>query len=243
MTLAIRSDDTPGLAGTRAAQVLGRMRLDILACRLRPGERLPFEALRASYGVSFTTLREGLTRLVAEGLVAAEGQRGFRVAPVTRADLLDLTDGRVLIEREALRLALERGDETWEAGMLSAFHVMDRLQLRLGADFVEEPAWNEAHRAFHLALVSACGSPLLLQIRASLFERAHRYRSISARFRPKRRPKSVEHRALMDAALARDGPRAADLMERHIRETTANVLSHAAHLLEGGGTQDEAGPS
>lgn len=230
--LAGRQSDPMAVSETRAAGVLGRMRGDILTCLLRPGDRLPFEALRASYGVSFSTLREALTRLAADGLVIAEGQRGFRVAPVSRADLLDLTNGRVLLEREALRLAITHGDDAWEATILAAFHRMDRLQARLGDDFPLSPAWSAAHSVFHLSLVSACGSPVLIELRKSLFERAHRYRALSAQFRPAARPKEVEHRAILDATIGRDAPRAMDLIERHIRETTDNVLGYAAHLFE-----------
>src|SRR3546814_18249404 len=64
-----------------------------------------FEQLKEIYGASYSTLREALSSLVAEQLVVAEGQRGFRVASISAADLLDLTDARVLLEREAVRRA------------------------------------------------------------------------------------------------------------------------------------------
>ncbi|KAF0124069.1 MAG: GntR family transcriptional regulator, partial [Xanthobacteraceae bacterium] len=83
-----------GVEETRAADVLNRMRLDIISCALKPGMRLRFEALKELYAVSFSTLREALSRLVAEGLVVSEGQRGFMVAPLYLSDLKDLTDVR-----------------------------------------------------------------------------------------------------------------------------------------------------
>ena len=120
---------------TRAADVLHRMRTDIISCALKPGAKLRFEALRDMYAVSFSTLREALSRLVAEGLVIAEDQRGFVVAPVSIDDLNDLTYVRVLVERECIGLAIKHGNDDWEADIIGSFHRMDRLQTRLGANY------------------------------------------------------------------------------------------------------------
>lgn len=220
---------------TRAADVLARMRADIIGCALKPGTKLRFETLREMYEVSFSTLREALSRLVAEGLVVAEGQRGFLVAPVSLFDLNDLTDVRVLVERECTRLAIARGDDRWEADIIATFHRMDRLQARLGASYYLSEEWAALHSAFHFSLVAACGSPNLLEIRQKLFERAHRYRRMSSQFRPQWRAKDVEHKMIMDRVIARDTPVAQDLIERHIRETTENVIAHASHLFAQGG--------
>ena len=216
---------------TRAGDVLQRLREDILGCVLQPGEKLRFEPLRDRYEVSFSTLREALSRLAAEELVVAEGQRGFVVAPVSIADLQDLTNARVLLEREVLRQSIDKGDDAWEAGILASYHRMDRLQARLGDQYYLDPTWSSLHEDFHRALVNACGSPVLLGIRQKLFERAHRYRRMSSQFRTQWRPKDVEHKAIMDAALDRL-PDTLDLIEAHIRETTANVVEFAGHLFE-----------
>ncbi|MGY4594129.1 DNA-binding GntR family transcriptional regulator [Bradyrhizobium sp. GM22.5] len=77
---------------TVAADITHRLREEIIACGLAPGEPLRFDVLRERFGVSFTTLREALTALTAEGLVDAQEQRGFRVAPVSRQDLVEVTD-------------------------------------------------------------------------------------------------------------------------------------------------------
>jgi DNA-binding GntR family transcriptional regulator len=225
---------------TRAGDVLHKMRLDIISCELKPGERLRFEALRDRYSVSFSTLREALSRLAAEELVKAEGQRGFIVAPISVGDLIDLTNVRVLVEREALRLAMLEGDDVWEAGIISTYHRMDKMQQRLGSQYYLDEDWARIHGEFHLSLVSACNSPNLLQIRDKLFERAHRYRRMSSQFRTKWRPKDVEHKAIMDAVLARNEQKALSLIDRHIRETTENVIEHAGHLFSSAEEQQAA---
>jgi len=57
------------------------------------------------------TLREAITRLVSDAMVEAEGQRGFRVLPMSMEDLADLTELRLHIELDALRQSMRHGDE------------------------------------------------------------------------------------------------------------------------------------
>ncbi|MGY4435793.1 GntR family carbon starvation induced transcriptional regulator [Bradyrhizobium sp. F1.13.1] len=153
---------------TVAADITHRLREEIIACGLAPGEPLRFDVLRERFGVSFTTLREALTALTAEGLVDAQEQRGFRVAPVSRQDLVEVTDARVLIEVELIRRAIERGDDDWEIAVISTLHRLKRIEQRDPEHPLRDPEWKIAHRQFHQALVSACGSATLLAIRAPI---------------------------------------------------------------------------
>ena len=86
------------------------LRADVLASRLRPGERLKINQLCDRLGVSLSAVREALSRLTAEGLVIAEPQRGFRVAPISVDELCDLTRVRIEIEAMCLRSAVRGGD-------------------------------------------------------------------------------------------------------------------------------------
>lgn len=217
---------------TLAGDITHRLRRDIVSCRLKPGEALKFDALRSAFGASFTTLREALTSLSAEGLVIAQEQRGFRVAPVSGDDLIDVTNARVLIEIELFKQSIAQGGDDWEIAVISTLHRLGKIEERLSGRHTQDGEWKIAHRQFHEALVSGGRSPTLLGIRASLFDRAERYRNLSSMFRPKARDKVGEHRAIMQAAIARDIDQAIALIERHIRSTSDNVAKYAAHLLE-----------
>lgn len=217
---------------TLAGQVLARLKDDIVWCRLRPGAPLRFEALKETYGASFTTLREALTALAADGLVVSEGQRGFRVAPVSEADLIDLTDTRVLVEKQMLALSIDKGGDEWEVTAAAAFHRMSLVVQRHGAKTSTTPEWKQAHAQFHEALVAAAGSPILHGFRASLYARAERYRTLGALFRKRTPDKAAEHKAILDAALARNEAKASKLIDAHIRATTSDVLAHASELFE-----------
>lgn len=215
---------------TLANDVLRRLREDIVSCILRPGEKLRFEALRTLYGVSYSTLREALSRLASEGLVIAEDQRGFYVATISEEDLLDITDARVLLERESIERSMERGSAEWKAGVIAAFHKLDRLEDSMGEELRTTPDWDVLHTQFHEALVSAAGSPTLNELRHLLFERARRYRRVSAIVRKQPRQKSNEHRMIMEAVLGGNVEVASDLMERHIREIAQNILQNGLLL-------------
>jgi GntR family transcriptional regulator, carbon starvation induced regulator len=74
------------------------LRTEIVRATLRPNERLRIQALSERYGVGATAIREALSRLVPEGLVVLEEQRGFCVAPMSRPELLDLSRTRIDVE-------------------------------------------------------------------------------------------------------------------------------------------------
>jgi DNA-binding GntR family transcriptional regulator len=214
-----------------AADLSYRLREEIISCKLKPGEPLKLEPLRERFGASFTTLREAILSLVADGLVVLESQRGFRVAPVTLADLHDVTNARTLIELDVLRRSIDKGDDEWEIGIMTALQRLNKIEERLTGSPAEDIRWRTAHKDFHFALVAACASPTLLSIRNALFDRSERYRSLSAAYRPFIRNKTDEHRALMLAAISRDQARSAQLIEQHIRGTTDNVIKYAKDAI------------
>lgn len=216
---------------TLAFDVRHRLREAILHGRLRPNERLRFAALRETYAASFSTLREALAHLVQEGLVVVEGQRGFRVAPVSRQDLEDLTDVRVLIEREIVRRSLARADAAYDAALQAAFQAMEQAAAAAGGKTFGDPTWQERHVAFHTALCAACESQALLGIRALLRGRAERYLGIARARRLSAEVPVLPHAPLLAAALSRDAERTSDMVEEHLRTTAAQVLNAVREWL------------
>lgn len=201
------------------------LRADVLACRLVPGERLKITAICERLGVSLSAVREALARLTAEGLVIAEPQRGFRVAPISRAELRDLTDVRIEIETDCLRSAIRLGGIDWETRLVAAFHRLCRTPERTPGDptrLYED--WSVAHEAFHECLVSDCGSPWRLRIRALLYAQSERYRRLSVPLASTDRDIRQEHQAIFEAALARDADRASRFLADHLEMTTSILL-------------------
>ena len=151
-----------------------RLRGDILCGVLRPEERLRIQALSERYGIGATAIREALSRLVPDGLVESQDQRGFFVAPVSRDDLIDLTQTRIEVEQMALRLAVERGDVEWESRLLSAFHRLSRADPPTSPE--RAVVWARTHEQFHEVLVAGCHSAWTLRLCRLLHEKSERYR-------------------------------------------------------------------
>ena len=105
-------------------------------------------------------LREALAQLVGKGLVIQDGQRGFRVAPVSSDDLLDVMRTRGRLETMALKLAIENGEADWEAIILAAHRQLARRART--KDLLIDETWETLHREFHFSLIAACGSSRLL---------------------------------------------------------------------------------
>src|SRR3954464_1842344 len=201
----------------RAAGVLER---DILAGKLPPGSRLAITELVQQYDIGATPLREGLSRLVSRGLIVAIGQRGFRVASVSREDLFDITRMRVIVDVGALRLAMQNGGDAWEAHILSALHQMRRHIERVGVKFREGAAdFDALHKGFHTALLAACGSPRLLAAHSDLYDQAYRYRRVMMRAITSGEDFMHSHQVLADRVLARDVAAAQVMLETHLRST------------------------
>ncbi len=205
-----------------------RLRADLLACRLRPGARLKISELCQALSVSLSAVREALSRLTAEGLVVAEPQRGFRVAPISAEELRDLTEVRAQIEGMCLERAIAVGDVGWESQLVAAFHRLSRTPERESADPQRmNEAWSAAHAAYHEALVGACDSPWLLRLRALLYAQSERYRRLSVPLAKIARDLNREHQDIMEAALARDAERARALMSQHVELTTRVLLEQS----------------
>ncbi|WP_084609517.1 GntR family transcriptional regulator [Archangium violaceum] len=217
---------------TLASAVVDRLRGDILHGVLPPGEKLRLEHLAPRYGVGRTPLREACCRLASEGLVTIEDQRGFRVAPISRADLLDLTRTRQQIETLALRAAIAQGDITWEGEVTAALHRLLRRVPASGSGTLDE-AWELEHARFHATLLGACGSPWLLKFHAMLFDQTERYRRLAQAYGKAGRDVGGEHTALVRATLDRDAERACALLTEHIAKTTELVLAGHPGLRAG----------
>jgi len=209
-----------------------RIRADIVFGRIAPGRKLRLDRMRSEYAIGIGTLREILSRLSAEGLVIAEGQRGFEVPPVTARNLRELAELRLLLERHALEQSFAAGDMEWEGRVVAAHHKLEVIERRLLAGERETELWKRYDWEFHQELISACGSRELMHAHAGAFDKYLRYLMIAFSFRGE--TAAAEHRRLRDSALARDAGRALAVLEEHIRGCVEFTLT-------GGGAKWPAG--
>lgn len=201
---------------TLTGQVFHRLRDDILSGVLAPSTKLKVSELCARYAAGASPVREALSQLVSERLVEKRDNRGFRVAPASREEFEDILKTRSWLEAAAVRDSIAHADDAWEDALVVAFHRLDRATR--GA-----PEWEAQHKRFHGALLSACSSTLTLKYCADLYDMAIRYRRIARANTRSGRDVSLEHRAIFEAAVARDGAKTVDLLLAHYG-TTAGTL-------------------
>jgi len=213
------SDDRQG--STLTTSVHEQLRADIVKGVLRPGEKLRAEALRQRFQTGSSPIRDALNRLLAEGFVSLEEQKGFRVSAVSEAELQELVKARCWIDGTAITESIRLFSVEWEEGLVLALHRLSKS--RREANGEANPDWEKRHREFHMALVSGCGSRWIVHISQQLFDAAERYRLLTADQLPER-DELAEHRAIVDACCARDAKRAVKLLEHHYGQTFEIVV-------------------
>lgn len=212
-------------ARSRTERTLAALRSALVAGEFLPGTRLRIDQLGTQFDASSGAVREALSRLTAEGLVVAEPQKGFVVAPVSRKDLNDLTEVRVDVENRCLIAAIRHGDLEWEGRVIAQQHKLRALGSKSRDNrpqfFVD---WHKAHEAFHEALADACPNRWWLRLRRHLFMQSERYRRYCGPIEAGERDVTKEHQAIVEAAIARDESAAAEAMSAHLWGTTNLLL-------------------
>jgi DNA-binding GntR family transcriptional regulator len=205
---------------TLAERAYLSLRNDVICGKLAPSEKLRVEHLKDQYQVGASTLREALSLLVSDALVSAEGQRGFRVAPISLTDLEDVTNTRVMLETEALRQSIRHGDAQWEATLTTCYQLLTQAEDHI--EGAETTQWEARNKAFHDALIAAHDSPWTKYMLSILYRHGERYRNINWRLTAAQaveRRVHEEHDSIFQAAINKQEARAALALESHIRLT------------------------
>ncbi|WP_424943791.1 GntR family transcriptional regulator [Aliiroseovarius crassostreae] len=201
-----------------------RIKHDIIFGLLEPGSKLKLDTLKTRYETSNSTLRETLNRLSSEGFVESPAQRGFYVTPVSREDLVEVAELRVLLECHALELSIANGDTDWEGNLVAAHHKLHLMEQRMqSGDQSDKEMWKRYDWEFHLAMIEACNSKNLLSLHAILYDKYLRYQNLVLTYRGEEAVQ--EHKEMFNAALARDAQKAKDLLELHIRNGLTHTLA------------------
>lgn len=198
---------------------------DILSGELAPNSRLKIRELSRRYEIGATPLREALSRLVPEGLVRVEQNKGFKVASLSLRELVEITEMRQIVEAEAFRRSVERGDDAWESEVVASFHRLNKAITTYAenGDRSYRLEFEERHRGFHRILVSACGNDRLLRTVDALHQHLIRYRAIFLMTELAADELRFMHKELMRVAIERDIEAAASIMRRHVRVNVDQV--------------------
>lgn len=213
-------DTTEDVPRTRADWVDRKLREEILTGILKPGEKVQPAELGKRWSVSPTPLREAFQRLAAEGLLEITPQRGARVARISLRDAYEVHEIRAVLEPMALRSSMQRATPEWLAEIDAAFEALTR---ELSRKIPDRGAVEEAHRHYHLALISNGESAWMKRIIELLDSHILRYWTLSAA--PRRDTESVIREHLRLHEHVRVGK-----IEVAVSELTAH-LQHALHSV------------
>jgi GntR family transcriptional regulator, carbon starvation induced regulator len=225
MKTAIAPLDKDKKQDTLSSSIYDKMRQDILDGQLKAGEKLGMHALQKRYAVGNSPIREALSRLLPEGLVEREDQKGFKVQILSKADLAEITQMRCWLEDIAIREAIRLGDTQWEESIVIAHHRLSREPHGDPADKSSNPKWVQYHEDFHLALLSACQSKWLMLYCRNLLALMERYRRNDLVVNYNQRDAREEHTDIMNAAIERDADTASKLLQDHYRLTCDSIMA------------------
>lgn len=192
------------------------------------GEKIKLETIKEKYNVSYSPLREALSRLAESRLLINSGQRGFSVPEMSQKDFEDITETRIKLECMALEMSLLKGDMEWESRVVGAYH---RLSLQeklihneegISPENIEQ--LDDVHEAFHQTLLSGSDSPWLLFFVKSLNAQFDRYRRYSVTFKLSQSTSVYYHLKLKELSLERNIPESLKILEEHIRYSAQAII-------------------
>jgi DNA-binding GntR family transcriptional regulator len=204
-----------------------RLREAITRSRLAPGQQLGEASLAAQFEVSRGPLREAMQRLVAEGLLRSERNRGIFVVELTDDDVRDVYQARKAIERAAVTEVL-RGDPRVAAARLRG----PVEAMRVAAAVRDESAAADADQEFHEVLVECAGSPRLHRAMRTLLSETRILLGELEEAYPDLREQVAEHVVLRKAIGAGDEDVAVRLIDEHMDDAVRRLLTRRATITE-----------
>ncbi|NVK20515.1 MAG: FCD domain-containing protein [Methylocystaceae bacterium] len=218
---------------TKIEHVYSSLRQDILNGKFEPGSKLRIEHIRESYGVSSSSVREALSRLLVENLVTTEGQRGFRVSRVSIEDFKEIAEMRKMLESRAVYESVIRGDDEWEANLVKASHKLAKIENLMNTDRQSSTdEWELRNNDFHDALIAGCNNKWLLNFRSTLYQNSIRYIRMCVEDKSSPRDVRQEHQAIFEAALERKAKLASTLIEDHIEKSVTDLMDRLNSILK-----------
>lgn len=207
-------------------QVTSELRRRIIEGELAPGSRLQIDALRHQFGVSTSTMREALSRLLADSLVVSWPQIGFTVVSLSKQDCRSIARVRTVLETEAIREALSKRNDAWEAQLAGAFHLLSRADRRLilDGDLATAADWRQRNADFHNAVVATCDNSYLMTFRRVVHLHSDRYRALLPEATAYATDVPRQHQAIFDAAIAGRTEDCVEIMAEHINAAVQIII-------------------
>lgn len=203
--------------------VFSILRNAILNGKLETGERLVERDIAEQLGISRTPVREAIRKLELEGLVTHIPRKGVVVAGFSRADVIEITAIRTVLEGLICSIAADKIRE----------RDLERLALILRQMRDEHSKGNfkkvnQLNNRFHDMIYRAAESPRLYDLLITLREYISRFAQV-AYTKPGRIEEAlVEHQAILDALCNHDSHEAEEAAKRHVEKSSKAYMEIAS---------------
>lgn len=209
----------PGPRLQLSEEVAGRLREEVMAGVLRPGEFIRLEAVAERFGVSVTPVREALLLLRGEDVVRLLPRRGFVVSPLTRVDVQDLFE---LQSRLAGELAARAADRLGAEGLARLTEINGLLHEAVEVQAADRIEVLEYH--FHRTInVAADSRKLAYVLKSATQYLPRRFFTADAHWR---RAVDRDHKRILGALRAGDADRARSTVEAHVLDGHHRLVGH-----------------
>ena len=197
--------------------IFKKVKYDIVFGNLEPDQKLKLNLLQKEYNVSISILREVLNRLCGDGFIIYKVQKGFFVSPISKKDLYEIADLRIILETHALEISIKNKDYEWEAELLGAYHKLNHAENELEKNNLNAKSlWTRYDAEFHQMLIKKCNSLNLIRIHEVIFDKYLRYQLLILKYRGKDSIK--EHKDLLDYSLISNIQKAQNTLRDHIKK-------------------------
>ena len=197
--------------------IFKKIKYDIVFGNLEPDQKLKLNLLQTEYNVSISILREVLNRLCGDGFIIYKVQKGFFVSPISKKDLYEIADLRIILETHALGISIKNKDYEWEAELLGAYHKLNHAENELEKNNLNAKSlWTKYDAEFHQMLIKKCNSLNLIRIHEVIFDKYLRYQLLILKYRGKDSIK--EHKDLLDYSLISNIQKAQNTLRDHIKK-------------------------
>ena len=207
-----------GIVPTASDVIARHLRDAIINGHFAEDEPIRQDEIAGLFNVSKIPVREALKRLEAEGLVVFQRNKGAVVTRISEPELAQMFEVRVLLEVEAIRLAVPN---MTEATLLEAENICEA--------FVQEPdmsRWSELNWDLHACLYGPAQRPFLLQLIRSIHDKVERYLRLQLSLGESKEQADREHREIIRACRCGDAVLAAQLIQQHIIGVCRTLYEH-----------------
>lgn len=215
-----------GIVPTASDVITRHLREAIVAGHFAEDEPIRQDDIARQFNVSKIPVREALKRLEAEGLVVFQRNRGALVTRLSEPELAQMFEVRVLLEAEAIRLAVPNMTE----------ETFSRAE-RICAAFLDEDdigRWAELNWQLHACLYEPAGRPFMLNLIRSIHDKLERYLRLQMSLSAGKARADQEHREILQACRNGDAKGAARLIQSHIEGVCQTLYEHLPRRSQSG---------